>query len=82
MEAPLIFSVKRCDFVAPGQVIEVNNEENYQLSGLALLFHPDLIRGTALGKKMSQYFFFSYDSHEAPHLSLKEQQIYIKWFLP
>jgi len=62
-------------FVAPGQVIEVNNEEDYLPSGLALLFHPDLIKGTALGKQMSQYSFFSYDSHEALHLSLKEQQI-------
>lgn len=62
-------------FVAPGQVIEVKNGENYQPTGSALLFHPDLIKGTALGKQMSQYSFFSYDSHEALHLSLKEQQI-------
>ncbi|SHM06866.1 helix-turn-helix domain-containing protein [Flavobacterium saccharophilum] len=62
-------------FIAPGQVIEVKNEENYMPTGLALLFHPDLIKGTALGKQMSQYSFFSYDSHEALHLSLKEQQI-------
>lgn len=62
-------------FVAPGQVLEVNNSDNYQPSGLTLLFHPDLIIGTALGKHMSQYSFFSYDSHEALHLSLKEQQI-------
>lgn len=62
-------------FVAPGQVIEVNNEENYQPSGLALLFHPELTKGTALGKQMSQYSFFSYESHEALHLSSKEQQI-------
>lgn len=62
-------------FIAPGQVIEVNNEENYQPTGLALLFHPDLLKGTALGKQMSKYSFFSYDSHEALHLSLKEQQI-------
>jgi AraC-like DNA-binding protein len=62
-------------FVAPGQVLEVNNEENYQPTGLALLFHPDLIKGTALGKNINQYSFFSYDSHEALHLSVKEQQI-------
>jgi AraC-like DNA-binding protein len=62
-------------FVAPGQVLEVNNAENYQPSGLALLFHPDLIKGTHLAKQMSQYSFFSYDSNEALHLSLKEQQI-------
>ncbi|WP_369753570.1 helix-turn-helix domain-containing protein [Flavobacterium sp. WC2409] len=62
-------------FISPGQVLEINNEENYQPTGLALLFHPDLIKGTALGKKMSQYSFFSYDSNEALHLSLKEQLI-------
>lgn len=62
-------------FISPGQVIEINNEDNYQPTGLALLFHPDLIKGTTLGKQMSQYSFFSYDSNEALHLSLKEQQI-------
>lgn len=62
-------------FVAPGQILEINNVDNYKPTGLALLFHPDLIKGTTLGKKMSQYSFFSYDSHEALHLSLKEQQI-------
>jgi AraC family transcriptional activator of pobA len=62
-------------FVAPGQVLEVNNTDNYKSTGLTLLFHPDLIRGTSLAKNISQYSFFSYDSHEALHLSLKEQQI-------
>ncbi len=62
-------------FIAPGQVIEVNNQIDYQPSGMALLFHPDLIKGTSLGKQMNQYSFFSYDSNEALHLSLKEQQI-------
>lgn len=62
-------------FVAPGQVIEINNEENYKPSGLTLLFHPDLIKGTSLAKQMNKYTFFSYDFHEALHLSLKEQQI-------
>lgn len=62
-------------FVAPGQVLEVNNTDNYKSTGLTLLFHPDLIRGTSLAKNISQYSFFSYDFHEALHLSLKEQQI-------
>jgi AraC family transcriptional activator of pobA len=62
-------------FLAPGQVLEVNNPEDYQPTGLGLLFHPDLIKGTSLAKNISQYSFFSYDSHEALHLSLKEQQI-------
>lgn len=62
-------------FVAPGQVLEVNNTDNYKSTALTLLFHPDLIKGTALAKNINQYSFFSYDSHEALHLSLKEQQI-------
>lgn len=62
-------------FVAPGQVIEIKNEEDYQPTGLAILFHPDLLKGTSLAKLMSQYSFFSYEFHEALHLSLKEQQI-------
>jgi len=62
-------------FLGPGQVLEVNNPEDYHPTGFALLFHPDLIKGTPLAKNISQYSFFSYDSHEALHLSLKEQQI-------
>ncbi|SNR40131.1 AraC family transcriptional regulator [Flavobacterium sp. ov086] len=62
-------------FIAPGQVLEVNNPDDYLPTGMTLVFHPDLIKGTALAKQMSQYSFFSYDSHEALHLSLKEQQI-------
>jgi len=62
-------------FIGPGQILEVNNTENYKSTGLTLLFHPDLIRGTSLAKNINQYSFFSYDSHEALHLSLKEQQI-------
>jgi len=62
-------------FVAPGQVIEVNNQEDYQPSGFTLLFHPDLLKGSSLGKNRSQYSFFSYGWYEALHLSLKEQQI-------
>ncbi|MFY7828417.1 MAG: helix-turn-helix domain-containing protein [Flectobacillus sp.] len=62
-------------FFGPGQVVEISHEENYQPSGLVLLFHPDLIKGTSLGKQMSQYSFFSYESNEALHLSLAEQEI-------
>jgi AraC family transcriptional activator of pobA len=62
-------------FIAPGQILETNNSEDYQPKGLVLLFHADLIKGTSLAKNISQYSFFSYESHEALHLSLKEQQI-------
>jgi hypothetical protein len=44
------------------------------------LFHPDLIRGTSLGRSMKQYGFFSYDVHEALHLSELEKQIVLECF--
>ena len=38
-------------FTAPGQVVGVeDNGEVFQPKGWALLFHPDLIRGTSLGR--------------------------------
>jgi len=62
-------------FVAPGQVLGVNNKDNVQPKGWALLFHPDLIRGTSLGHNIKEYSFFSYEINEALHLSEKERQI-------
>ena len=44
-------------------------------TGYALLFHPDLIRGTLLGKNIKEYTFFSYDVHEALHISKQEKQM-------
>ena len=62
-------------FLAPGQVIGENNETFYQPQGIALVFHPDLITGTSLGKKISDYHFFSYAANEALHLSEQERDI-------
>lgn len=68
-------------FVAPGQVIEVQPKvDNFVPSGWALLFHPDLIKGTALGRRIQEYSFFSYDSREALHLSEKERKIVLDCF--
>jgi len=67
-------------FVAPGQVIHVNINPEYKPQGFALLFHPDLIHGTALGKHMDDYTFFSYESREALHLSEKERRIVLDCF--
>jgi len=47
----------------------------FQPKGYALAFHPDLVRGTALGKHIHDYTFFSYEVHEALHLSERERQI-------
>lgn len=60
-------------FLAPGQVIGSYSEEYYQPQGIALVFHPDLILGTSLGRNIHQYHFFSYAVHEALHLSEQER---------
>lgn len=62
-------------FLAPGQVIGQNNDEYYQPQGIALVFHPDLLLGTSLGKNISDYHFFSYAVNEALHLSEQERKI-------
>lgn len=68
-------------FIAPGQVLGVQpNITTFQPSGWALLFHPDLIKGTSLGKKIHEYSFFSYDVNEALHLSEKERHIVLDCF--
>jgi AraC-like DNA-binding protein len=68
-------------FVGPGQVLGIeNNGEYYQPKGQVLVFHPDLIRGTALGRHISDYTFFSYEVHEALHLSESERKVILDCF--
>lgn len=62
-------------FLSPGQVIGSNGEDYYQPQGLALVFHPDFIYGTSLGRQINDYTFFSYAVNEALHLSERERQI-------
>ena len=63
-------------FLAPGQVIGYeSNGQTYQPKGWALLFHPDLLRGTSLGRNISGYTFFTYEVSEALHLSEQERQV-------
>ncbi|TAL75926.1 MAG: AraC family transcriptional regulator, partial [Bacteroidetes bacterium] len=63
-------------FIAPGQVVGIGNKPgNPHPKGWALLFHPDLIRGTSLSQHIKEYTFFSYEANEALHLSEKERQI-------
>jgi AraC-like DNA-binding protein len=58
-------------------VITIDNdvEVKEDMMGWGLFFHPDLIRGSALGSKMKDYSFFSYEMSEALHLSDKEKQL-------
>lgn len=68
-------------FVGPGQVAGIDDggaTEDPQ--GYALLFHPDLIRGTSLARKMKDYTFFSYEVNEALHMSERERQTVLNCF--
>jgi AraC family transcriptional activator of pobA len=68
-------------FFAPGQVVGIENDgEFYQPAGHGLVFHPDLIHGTNLGRHIGDYSFFSYQSNEALHLSERERQIVMDCF--
>ena len=68
-------------FIAPGQILGVQpGTKTFAPKGWALLFHPDLIKGTALGKNIQHYSFFSYDVNEALHLSEKERELVLDCF--
>ena len=62
--------------MAPGQVIGIDNRKKtpQRTKSIGVLFHPDLIRGTALGQEIRNYTFFSYEANEALHLSEEERQ--------
>ncbi len=63
-------------FISPGQVYGVeSNGEKQQAKGTAIIFHPDLIHGTSLGRNINDYSFFSYEVNEALHLSAREREI-------
>lgn len=62
---------------APGQVIHVEpNPEIIIPKWTAIVFHPDLLNRTSLGKNISRYEFFDYTSNEALHLSVAEIEIF------
>ena len=67
--------------LAPGQVIGFEDDgREFQPKGWALVFHPDLIRGTSLGRNMKEYGFFSYEVNEALHLSERERGMVVDCF--
>lgn len=85
---PLIYGRNQYDyqdetllFIAPGQVFGFDQTTaDLQPNGWALAFHPDLIRGTSLGKHIRDYSFFGYDINEALHISERERQIVLECF--
>lgn len=64
--------------VAPGQIGgKEDNGERVMLTGWALLFHPDLLRGTPISKNIKQCTFFDYRVHEALHMTDEEHDIFV-----
>lgn len=62
---------------APGQSVHVvPNPEVVVPKWTAIVFHPDLLHRTALGRNISRYEFFDYTSNEALHLSFSEISIF------
>ncbi|MFY0631867.1 MAG: AraC family transcriptional regulator [Flavobacteriaceae bacterium] len=63
-------------YMAPNQVATFNESNTESDSnGWSILFHPDLIRKSELGKTIKQYSFFKYTTNEALHVSEKEKQM-------
>jgi len=63
--------------IAPRQIISLDEplRKEVDVKGWGLFFHPDLIRGTSLGKTIKDYSFFAYETNEALHLSDKEKEV-------
>lgn len=62
---------------APGQTIHVQPMPGVQYpKWTALVFHPDLLARTTLGKTIGRYDFFGYSSNEALHLSVGEIEVF------
>lgn len=60
---------------APGQVCAFEAIPGKDPRFKGVLFHPDFIHGTELGRKIDRYSFFAYSSNEALHLAPAEYGI-------
>lgn len=61
-------------FTAPNQIISPSQELHVR-EGWGVFFHPDLLNGSALARKIHNYSFFNYDAHEALHISDDEKML-------
>ena len=62
---------------ASGQVVKVEPNPDVPFAKFtALVFHPDILNRTALGRHINRYEFFSYSSTEALHLSAQEVEVF------
>lgn len=63
-------------FLSPGQILRGASADLPQnIEGWMLFIHPDFLWRTSLAKKIKQYDFFDYTTHEALFLSDKEETI-------
>ena len=61
--------------VAPGQVGgKMDTGEEIQTKGWALLFDTELLRNSEMGRRISEYHFFSYNTSEALLMSPEQRQ--------
>lgn len=62
---------------APGQMVKVEPNPDVPFAKFtALVFHPDILNRTALGRHINRYEFFGYSSTEALHLSAQEVEVF------
>jgi AraC-like DNA-binding protein len=64
-------------FVAPGQLLSFDINEDFNHAGYLLSVHPDFLWNTPLARTIKQYEYFSYSINEALHLSQKEESTVI-----
>jgi AraC-like DNA-binding protein len=63
-------------FTAPNQALSFSErKEGAQEKSWTILFHPDLIRKSELGRTIKEYSFFDYEANEALHISDKEKEM-------
>lgn len=63
-------------FTAPGQILAMGERyESEKTKSWMFCVDPDLLRGSSLWHKMSEYTFFEYEANEALHLSDSEKEI-------
>lgn len=74
---PYDFDEMTVTIFAPGQVVNVEPNPDVPFAKFtALVFHPDLLNRTALGRQINRYEFFGYASTEALHLSAQEVEVF------
>lgn len=66
-------------FTSPNQLLATADDDT-EYKGHTLLIHPDFIRNYPLARNIKNFGFFSYDVHEALHLSEKERSIILAIF--